>query len=191
MKGITLWRKSQSASPTSLGVLIETEELTAGYGELAAVRGINLSLKSGEIVAILGPNGAGKTTTMRALVGELSPMEGSVQWLGSRVTNPLHKRARQGLSYVPEARSLVMSMTAKDNLRLGSGNVREVLTLFPELEPLLHRRAGLLSGGEQQMLILGRALASRPVALVVDELSLGLAPVIVNRLMSALRSAAR
>jgi branched-chain amino acid transport system ATP-binding protein len=172
-------------------MLLEAEALTAGYGELAAVRDVNLHLKRGEIVAVVGPNGAGKTTTMFALTGELSPMSGSVRWLGQPVSTPLHRRVREGLAYVPEARSLIMSMSARDNLRLGKGETRYALELFPELERLLSRRAGLLSGGEQQMLILARALASRPVALVVDELSLGLAPVVVNRLMQALRATAR
>lgn len=172
-------------------VLLEAINLTAGYGDLAAVRDANLRLHRGEIVAVVGPNGAGKTTTMHALVGELPPMRGEVRWLGRRVSTPVHRRVREGLGYVPEVRSLIMSMSCRDNLRLGRGDVSHALALFPELEQLLPRRAGLLSGGEQQMLILGRALAARPAALVVDELSLGLAPVVVNRLMEALRSAAK
>jgi branched-chain amino acid transport system ATP-binding protein len=172
-------------------ILLEAVGLTAGYGDLAAVRDASLRLHSGEIVAVVGPNGAGKTTTMNALVGEIAPMGGHVRWLGRQVSSPLHRRVREGLGYVPEVRSIVMSMSCRDNLRLGRGDISHSLELFPELERLLRRRAGLLSGGEQQMLILGRALAARPKALIVDELSLGLAPVVVGRLMEALRTAAK
>jgi branched-chain amino acid transport system ATP-binding protein len=172
-------------------VLLEAVNLTAGYGDLAAVRDANLRLHRGEIVAVVGPNGAGKTTTMHALVGELPLMRGEVCWLGRKVSSPLHRRVREGLGYVPEVRSIIMSMSCRDNLRLGRGDIGHALELFPQLEPLLSRRAGLLSGGEQQMLILGRALAARPAALIVDELSLGLAPVVVGRLMDALRVAAK
>jgi branched-chain amino acid transport system ATP-binding protein len=180
----------QGDQPTG-EVLLEAVGLTAGYGDLAAVRDANLRLHRGEIVAVVGPNGAGKTTTMHALVGELSPMRGEVRWLGRKVSSPLHRRVREGLGYVPEVRSIIMSMSCRDNLRLGRGDISHALELFPQLEQLLPRRAGLLSGGEQQMLILGRALAARPAALIVDELSLGLAPVVVGRLMEALRVAAK
>lgn len=172
-------------------VLLEAVNLTAGYGDLAAVRDANLRLHCGEIVAVVGPNGAGKTTTMHALVGELPAMGGEVRWLGRRVSSPLHRRVHEGLGYVPEVRSIIMSMSCRDNLRLGRGDVSYALELFPQLGPLLPRRAGLLSGGEQQMLILGRALAARPRALIVDELSLGLAPVVVGRLLEAIRVAAK
>jgi branched-chain amino acid transport system ATP-binding protein len=172
-------------------VLLEAVNLTAGYGDLPAVRDANLRLHRGEIVAVVGPNGAGKTTTMNALVGELPAMSGEVRWLGRHVSAPLHRRVREGLGYVPEVRSIIMSMSCRDNLRLGRGDIAYALELFPQLERLLPRRAGLLSGGEQQMLILGRALAARPRALIVDELSLGLAPVVVGRLMAALRVAAK
>jgi branched-chain amino acid transport system ATP-binding protein len=101
----------------------------------------------------------------------------------------MHRLARAGLSYVPEQRSVVFALSARDNLKLGSGGVDGALRHFPELEPLLNRRAGLLSGGEQQMLSLGRALATKPKALLVDELSLGLAPLVVQRLLEAIRAA--
>jgi branched-chain amino acid transport system ATP-binding protein len=182
---------AQHQSQPTGEILLEAVGLTAGYGDLAAVRDATLRLHRGEIVAVVGPNGAGKTTTMHALVGELTPMGGEVRWLGRRVSSPLHQRVREGLGYVPEVRSIIMSMSCRDNLRLGRGDISHALELFPQLEPLLPRRAGLLSGGEQQMLILGRALAARPAALVVDELSLGLAPVVVGRLMEALRTAAK
>jgi branched-chain amino acid transport system ATP-binding protein len=175
----------QSRSP-----VIELVGLTAGYGDLAAVRDISLHLCPGEIVALFGSNGAGKTTTLLATVGALPRMRGEVRWRGAATRWPVHRLARDGLAFVPEARSIVTGLSTRDNLRLGSGGVPGALAHFPELEPLLSRRAGLLSGGEQQMLTLGRALASQPTALLVDELSLGLAPLVVDRLLRALRKAA-
>ncbi len=171
--------------------VVTAEGLTAGYGDLAAVRDIDLSVNRGEIVALFGPNGAGKSTTLLALVGVLTPMKGTVAWMGEPTAAPLHKRIRQGLAFVPEEKSLVMGMSVKDNLRLGRGELTTALDMFPELGKILNRRAGVLSGGEQQMVTLGRAIASRPAALVVDELSLGLAPIVVNRLLDGLRAVAR
>src|SRR4030088_61638 len=109
------------ADPATSDVLLEAVDLTAGYGDLAAVRDANLRVHRGEIVAVVGPNGAGKTTTMHALVGELTPMRGEVRWLGRRGTSPVHRRVREGLAYVPEVRSIIMSMSCRDNLRLGRG----------------------------------------------------------------------
>src|SRR5262249_15065901 len=131
-----------------------------------------------------------KTTTLLTLAGELTPMRGDVVWMGRPGHEPLHRRARWGLGFVPEERSVLTSLTAEANLRLGQGSIDDVLDAFPELRPRLGQRAGLLSGGEQQMLSLGRALASHPRALFVDELSLGLAPRIVERLLAAVRAAA-
>jgi branched-chain amino acid transport system ATP-binding protein len=171
-------------------IMIEARALTAGYGELPAIRDVSLKVRQGEIVALFGPNGAGKTTCLAALAGDVSVMSGSVHLNGAPARGPLHKRVRRGLGYIPEQRAIVMGSTSRDNLLLGTGSLASGLSLFPELEPLLHRKAGLLSGGEQQMLILARALASRPRALLVDELSLGLAPKVVDRLLDALRAAA-
>jgi branched-chain amino acid transport system ATP-binding protein len=162
----------------------------AGYGDLAAVRDLDLTVAPGEIVALLGPNGAGKTTTLLTLAGELSPLQGDVRVLGSPAGVPLQRLARRGLGFVPEERAVIASLTAGANLKLRRGDNRAALSLFPELQPLLRRRAGLLSGGEQQMLTLARALASNPKLLLVDELSLGLAPLVVRRLLQAVREAA-
>ncbi|MGW4338575.1 ABC transporter ATP-binding protein [Rhodococcus koreensis] len=151
---------------------------------------MNLHVQAGEIVALLGPNGAGKTTTLLTLAGAVKPISGQVRVNGAVSTSPLHKRCQTGLSFVPEQRAIISSMTVAENLRVGRCDQRHVLTLFPELEPLLKRRAGLLSGGEQQMLILGRALARRPKVLLADELSMGLAPMVVERLLRAVRVAA-
>jgi branched-chain amino acid transport system ATP-binding protein len=142
------------------------------------------------VVALLGPNGAGKTTCLRALAGELSPMAGEVRWLGRRTTAPVHVRTRQGLRFVTEERSVFMSLSVHDNLRLSHRSVARCVELFPELKPLLKRPAGLLSGGEQQMVTLARALSGDVAVLLADELSLGLAPLLVERLLDAVRHAA-
>jgi branched-chain amino acid transport system ATP-binding protein len=170
--------------------VLELTGVTAGYGDLAAVRDVSLALHASEVVALFGPNGAGKTTTLMAAVGILPRMGGTVLWRGEPSPRRLHMVCRAGLAYVPEARSIISGLSARDNLRLGRGGVDAALAYFPELEPLLGRKAGLLSGGEQQMLILARALARKPAALLVDELSLGLAPLIVERLLAAIREAA-
>jgi branched-chain amino acid transport system ATP-binding protein len=170
--------------------LLEARGLTAGYGDLAAVRNIDLQLREREIVAIFGPNGAGKTTTLRTLAGALPPLGGQVFWRGRPTRAPLFRRVRSGMGYVPEERSIITRLSVRDNLRLGRGGVSDAVDLFPQLGPLLSRPAGLLSGGEQQMLTLARCLASRPAVLLVDELSLGLAPVVVDRLLDSLHLAA-
>jgi branched-chain amino acid transport system ATP-binding protein len=170
--------------------VLRAEVVTSGYGDRPAIRDIGIDLRSGEVVSVMGPNGAGKTTLVLTLAGELPLLSGSVTWLGRRNRAPLHRRARQGLAFVPEGRSVVSGLSAADNLRLGRGGIGPAVDLFPELRPLLGRTAGLLSGGEQQMLAMGRALASSPKALLVDELSLGLAPAVTARLMAAVRRAA-
>lgn len=171
-------------------VVLETVALTAGYSDLPAVREVSLTVRRGEVVALFGANGAGKTTTLLATVGALGRMSGEVRWRGVATTSPMRKLARQGLAFVPEERSIISGLSVLDNLRLGLGSVEKALSYFPELEPLLGRGAGLLSGGQQQMLTLARALAAEPIALVIDELSLGLAPLVVERLLAVLRSAA-
>jgi branched-chain amino acid transport system ATP-binding protein len=170
--------------------IIEARAVSAGYGSVPIVRELDLEVRPGEIVALLGANGAGKTTTLLCLAGELTPVAGVVLWRGEETVAPLHRRARQGLRFVTESRSVFMGLTTADNLRLGRGSLDRALDIFPELRPLLRRTAGLLSGGEQQMLTLARALSCRPALLLADELSLGLAPVVVERLLGALRAAA-
>jgi ABC-type branched-subunit amino acid transport system ATPase component len=179
-------RAGQEAEP-----LLDARGLSAGYGALAAVRDLNLHVRPGEIVAVLGANGAGKTTTLLTLAGEIQPMAGEVRWLGEPCGFPLFRRARQGLALVTEERSVFMALTARENLRLGRGEIERAVELFPELSNHLDRVAGLLSGGQQQMLTLARALAGRPRVLLADELSLGLAPLVVQRLLAAVQAAAR
>lgn len=169
---------------------IRAVDLSVGYSGLPVVHGIDLQVDPGEVVVLLGANGAGKSTIMQGLCGISKPLEGVVE-LGGAVTNePLHRRARRGLRYVPEERAVVRSLSTLDNLRLGPGSVSDAVELFPELKPLLGRAAGLLSGGEQQILVLARALAGQPKIVLADELSLGLAPLIVDRLLEAIRRAA-
>ena len=170
--------------------LIEARGLSAGYGHLAAVRDIDLAVQPGEVVALVGANGAGKSTTLLALAGWLPPMAGEVRWKGEPTTAALHKRATVGMALVTEARSIFRGLTVAGNLRVGDIDQSHALSLFPELRPLLSRRAGLLSGGEQQMLALACALGRMPSLLLVDELSLGLAPIVVSRLIRAFKAVA-
>jgi branched-chain amino acid transport system ATP-binding protein len=172
--------------------LLDVRSLDAGYSGTAVVRDLSFSVEPAEVVALLGPNGAGKTTTLETIAGLLPPISGEVEVLGRPVdgTRP-HRVARRGLAYVPENRSLFFGLTVRENLTLGSRrgkvDVSGVVEYFPALAELMHRPAGLLSGGEQQMLTMGRAIASRPRLLMVDELSLGLAPIVVERLLPVLR----
>ncbi len=182
--------RARAVVASSAEPLVSVHGLAAGYGDLAAIRDLDLEVLPGEVVALLGPNGAGKTTTLLTIAGELSPLAGEVRCLGTRAGAPLQQRVRQGLAFVPEERAVFTSLSVSGNLRLRRGATDEALELFPELAPLLRRRAGLLSGGEQQMLTLGRALAGDPRLLLVDELSLGLAPLVVARLLRAVRAAA-
>jgi branched-chain amino acid transport system ATP-binding protein len=180
--------------------LIEIEGLAAGYSSVPVVRDLDLTLGTGEVVALLGPNGAGKTTTLLTISGLLRVLHGSLVVLGEPVVyGAPYRVARRGLAHVAEDRSLFFDLTVKENLRLGrrgsgggshSGGYDEALDLFPALRPLLGRRAGLLSGGEQQMLAMARALVSRPRVLLVDEMSLGLAPIIVEQLLPIVRDIA-
>jgi branched-chain amino acid transport system ATP-binding protein len=170
--------------------LLRAKGLAAGYYGHPVVRGLDLDVQPGEVVALVGANGAGKTTTLMALAGSLDAMEGEVWFEGERTKAPLHVRARRGMSYVTEERSVFMRLTTAENLRVGNCDEAHAVELFPELQPLLKRSAGQLSGGEQQMLTLGRALARRPKLLLADELSLGLAPLVVKRLLKAVRRAA-
>lgn len=175
--------------------LLEIEDLNTGYNGVSVVRGLSLTVNEGEVVALLGPNGAGKTTTLLTTSGLVPIISGDIRVFGKSVAGRRpHLIAREGLAHVPEGRSLFYQLTVAENLRLGaakgSADIGKALGYFPALEPILERRAGLLSGGEQQMLAMARALTVSPRLLMVDEMSLGLAPIIVERLLPILRQIA-
>jgi branched-chain amino acid transport system ATP-binding protein len=170
--------------------LLEADELTVGYGSTPVVQDLCLKVMPGEVVALLGSNGAGKTTTLLGLAGELAPTAGEVRWCGEPLSGPLHARSRRGLGFVTEEKSVIFSLSVYDNIRLGRGDIDMALELFPELIPLRRRKAGTLSGGEQQILTFARAISRRPKVLIADELSLGLAPLVVRRLIKAIRDVA-
>jgi branched-chain amino acid transport system ATP-binding protein len=191
---------ASSAEPS--GHALAVRDLNAGYRGVPVVRELNLEVRPGEVVALLGPNGAGKTTTLETIAGLHRPISGTVELSGEGIGGkPAHILARRGVALVPEGRALFPGLTVHEHLRLAGRRGRgaagnglrpedELLEMLPELRKCLGRKAGLLSGGEQQMLAVGRALVTRPRLLLVDEMSLGLAPVIVERLLPILRRAA-
>jgi branched-chain amino acid transport system ATP-binding protein len=173
-----------------MSIAIEARGVCTGYGDVTVVRDLDLRVGEGEVVALLGRNGAGKTTSLLTLAGAMRPSAGEIRFRGVSDTGTLQDRARRGLGLMTDDRSAFFSLSVRDNLRLGRGSEAAALKLFPELEPLLGRTAGLLSGGQQQMLGLARVLAAEPRVLLIDELSLGLAPVVVGRLLRAVRAVA-
>ncbi len=172
---------------------IDVRILTAGHKGVPAVRGLNLHVAAGEVVALLGPNGAGKTTTLHTIAGLLDPIAGEIDVLGEPVGRvPAYAVARRGVALLPENRGIFFQLTVAENLRLhrhrSSGvSVEHVVTYFPQLTELMDRKAGLLSGGEQQMVALGCKLIADPKVLMIDEMSMGLAPIIVARLLPVVR----
>jgi branched-chain amino acid transport system ATP-binding protein len=178
--------------------LLEVEGLEAGYSEVQVLWGLSLKARRGELTAIVGANGAGKTTTLRAVAGSIAPWRGRVLFAGEDVTRlPTHLKNARGLALVPEGRQLFSAMTVAENLELGAFSPRaagrfaqrleQVFDLFPRLKERQRQLAGTLSGGEQQMVAIARGLMSDPDILIIDELSLGLAPVVVYQLLATLK----
>ncbi len=180
-------------------VLLEVRGLEAGYGDVQVLWQISLSVVRGAMTTLLGANGAGKTTSLRAIAGSIPVKSGRVIFQGEDVTQlPPHAKAARGLVLVPEGRQLFTNMTVEENLEMGAYSRRArarfaaqmdyVYTLFPRLKERRHQKAGTFSGGEQQMLAIARGLMSVPEVLIVDELSLGLAPVVVQQLLHTLKA---
>lgn len=176
--------------------MLALENIDVAYGRVMALRGVSLEVREGEIVALLGANGAGKTTALRTISGLLSPRRGRISFDGRRLDGmPAEAVARAGIAHVPEGRRVFPRLSVRENLLMGAyrrrdldrigGDLQAVCDLFPALEPLLARRGGTLSGGEQQMLAVGRALMLRPRLLLLDEPSLGLAPIVIEALWAA------
>ena len=182
--------------------LLELRGLKVSYGGIHAVKGIDLAVKSGELVCLIGANGAGKTTTLKGICGLLPVREGTIGYAGSDITGkPAFELVRRGLAMVPEGRGVFGALTIEENLQMGayarsdSAGVRDdiehVFTLFPRLKERRRQTAGTMSGGEQQMLAMGRALMSKPRLLLLDEPSMGLAPLMVQKVFETVLEVSR
>jgi branched-chain amino acid transport system ATP-binding protein len=184
---------SEEAASTPI---LEVRDLRVSYGAIEALKGISLTLAAGEIVTLIGANGAGKSTTLRTIMGLVLPSRGEVRFLGEPTRSmPTFKLVREGLILVPEGRAIFANLTVRENLEMGaySRRVREtskdfdkVYAIFPRLKERERQTGGTLSGGEQQMLAIGRALMSQPRVLLLDEPSLGLAPILVHTIFEAI-----
>ncbi len=179
------------------GPILQVQDLHTGYDGIPVIHGISLEVNQGELVSIVGANGAGKTTTMRAIAGLMMPYQGSINFKGVDITKmPAHETMKIGLSYVPEGRRLFSKLSVRENLELGAfikkdrkeinARLEEVFELFPRLRDRAGQIAETMSGGEQQMLAIARGLMSKPTLLMLDEMSLGLMPSLVEKVMDAI-----
>jgi branched-chain amino acid transport system ATP-binding protein len=174
--------------------LLSVRGLDVHHGQLHAVRALDLEVEAGQVVAVIGANGAGKSTLMQAIAGRIAPSAGTITYRGADITRlPAHKRVGAGIALVPEGRRLFQSLTVEENLltgtycrRRGAWTLERIYELFPWMTERRHQNAAQLSGGEQQAVAIGRALVSNPELLLMDELSLGLAPVVVRRIYEVL-----
>ena len=169
--------------------VLTTSGLRAGYGRTEILHGLHLRVCEGEIVAVLGPNGAGKTTTLLAVAGVIDST-GTVEMFGRPAVGGVHERTKSGLAFLPDQRGIIRALTVLQNLRLAGVSPDDAYSVSPELKALKDRKAGDLSGGEQQILALTRAVVSRPKLVLVDEISFGLAPIVVTRMFRLLRTVA-
>ncbi len=178
-----------------MGTMLKIDNINVYYGAIHAIKGISLEVREGEIVTLIGANGAGKSTTLRTISGLLKPKTGKITFLGGNIAGrPAHEIVREGISQVPEGRRIFAEMTVLENLELGAfirkdadgirKDMEMVFRRFPRLEERKDQQAGTLSGGEQQMLAMGRALMSRPKLLLLDEPSMGLAPLLIREIFS-------
>ncbi|MBI4537795.1 MAG: ABC transporter ATP-binding protein [candidate division NC10 bacterium] len=179
--------------------LLEVRNLEVTYGEFAAVRGISFDIRDGDLLTIIGANGAGKSTTLRAVMGLLRPRSGQILFRGAEITRePAHLRARRGIRLVPEGRRILPDLSVEENLRLGAytvprpgdvaDGIERAFTLFPRLKERARQAGKTLSGGEQQMLAIARALMSQPRLLLLDEVSLGLMPILVEQTFATIQA---
>lgn len=179
--------------------LLEVRGLKVSYGGINAVKGIDLEIGEGELVALIGANGAGKTTTLKAICGLLLHVAGEVRYQGERITHrPSYQLVRRGMALVPEGRGIFGRLTVEENLEMGAycrvsdkDELEHIYALFPRLKDRRRQTAGTLSGGEQQMLAIGRALMSHPKLLLLDEPSMGLAPLLVSKIFETIMGIAR
>ena len=178
--------------------MLDIKDINVYYGAIHAIKGISLTVDEGEIVTLIGANGAGKSTTLRTISGLLKPKTGSIEFLGKNIAGmPAHQIVKEGISQVPEGRRIFAEMTVIENLELGAfirndkeaieEDMKMVFSRFPRLEERREQLAGTLSGGEQQMLAMGRALMSRPKLLLLDEPSMGLAPLLIKEIFSIIQ----
>jgi branched-chain amino acid transport system ATP-binding protein len=178
--------------------MLSVKNLSTSYGQIKAIRGISLEVPAGKVVALIGANGAGKTTTMKTIAGLLTPESGTIIFNGERVDGwKPHKLVKAGLALVPEGRAILGKMTVLENLEMGAfqrndakgikEDLEKMMTWFPILKERLHQLGGTMSGGQQQMLAIARALMSRPKLLLLDEPSMGLAPIVVADIFKAIR----
>ena len=177
--------------------MLKVDDINVYYGSIHAIKGVSFEVEQGEIVTLIGPNGAGKSTILKTVSGLLHPQTGSIHFAGQNIVNvPPHKIVSQGLAQCPEGRRIFLQMTVEENLEMGAyirlrheirGAIADVYERFPRLKERRRQQAGTLSGGEQQMLAMGRALMSKPTLLMLDEPSMGLAPILVTQIFEIIK----